>query len=148
METFDQILFTVRGIKEFELVEKELSSVLNDKLQIKTTSLMFSDDMDTDTYSIIRDSGISAGFGNVDIIDVTIENGRNLIKYSILGSKEFAHWKLRNKMPFNVTLHPSFKIHSQAKNGAEINGGKSFIADYKLEAPLAEKKDPYSDIRD
>jgi len=79
METFDQILFTVRGIKEFEHVEKELSSVLNDKLQIKTTSLMFSDDMDTDTYSIIRDSGISAGFGNVDIIDVTIENGKNLI---------------------------------------------------------------------
>lgn len=51
-------------------------------------------------------------------------------------------------MPFNVTLHPSFKIHSQAKNGAEINDGKPFIADYKLEAPLAEKKDPYSDIRD
>jgi hypothetical protein len=137
METFDQILYTVRGNKEFHHVQKALSTILNDKLQVKVTSKTFDDKMDTRTITLIDDVGISAGFGDIDLIDVDIDQ-----------SGKFINWKIRNVMPFNVTLHPNFKIEREGKSGIQLNTRSAFKANETLPVPLEGKKDPYSDIRD
>ena len=79
METFDQIIFAVRGAKEFEMVQNVLSATINEQLQVRKTKKEFNDDMDTENYSIINDSGISAGFGEIEVVDVKIEDGKILI---------------------------------------------------------------------
>lgn len=51
-------------------------------------------------------------------------------------------------MPFDVVLHPHFKIHGHGKTGSEINGNPAFKANLTLPTPLMTKRDAYSDIRD
>ncbi|CAI2374653.1 unnamed protein product [Moneuplotes crassus] len=138
METFDQILFAVQGIESFDNVQKQLSAVLNEKLQVRKTEVKYEDNMDTTPDSIFVGSGLSAGFGDIDIIDVSFDTGL----------KPSANWKLRSSMPFNVSLHPSFRIDSYGNKGIEINTNKPFLIDPSADSPLKEKRSPYTDLRD
>ena len=79
METFDQILFTVRGIKEFDHVQKLLSATINEKLQVRKTNKNWEENMDISNIALISDSGISAGFGEIDLIDISIEHSNLLL---------------------------------------------------------------------
>lgn len=76
IETFDQILFTVQGAQSFNNVQKRLSVVLNDKLQVRKTDVDFEENMDTTPDSILPDPGFTAGFGDIDIIDVSLDKGK------------------------------------------------------------------------
>ncbi|CAI2371631.1 unnamed protein product [Moneuplotes crassus] len=136
IETFDQILFAVEGVQQFTTVQKELSVILNDKLQVRKTDTDFKTSMDTKTDKILPNPGISAGFGDVDIIDVSIN--KDFPKY--------LNWQLRSRMPFNISLHPSFKIHSHYPKGVELNTNPPFKSNKDLSTPLLTKRAAYKTL--
>ena len=94
--------------------------------------------MDTSTFSLVPGNGISAGFADVDLIDIDISKD----------DTSQVHWKLRSRMPFEVVLDSSLKFSKQGKTGLLLNNDKSFEVNEALEAPLHPMRDPYSDLRD
>lgn len=76
IETFDQILFFTSGVKEFEHVQKVLSSTINDKLQVRQTTHIYSKDTNTKDIALIHDFGISGGFADIDVVDVILKDSK------------------------------------------------------------------------
>jgi len=102
------------------------------------TDKRYTNSMDTSTFSLVPGNGISAGFADVDLIDIDISKD----------DTSQVHWKLRSRMPFEVVLDSSLKFSKQGKTGLLLNNDKSFEVNEALEAPLHPMRDPYSDLRD
>ena len=80
IETFDQIMFISKDPQEFYNMKRVANSVLNEKLQIRQTNQYYESTSDTSTISLIDDVGITASFGDIDIIDVKVQQGKEDIK--------------------------------------------------------------------
>jgi hypothetical protein len=102
--------------------------------------------MNTKTVSLISGFGLSGTFGAVDFIDVNVERVKDPT-VPISDGDLMIRWKLRHRLTFNTTLHSSFEAHSYAKTGVELNTGPIFLANNAMKAPLADKRDEYSDVR-
>lgn len=76
IETYDQVMFLSKNTEEFNSMKKTANSFLNEKLQIRLTNKYYESTDDTSTIALIDDVGVTASFGDIDIIDVRMQTGK------------------------------------------------------------------------
>ena len=79
IETFDQVMFISKSPEEFYYMKRAANSFLNDKLQVRKTNTYYESTTNTSTISLIDDVGITADFGDIDIIDARIKTGKTYL---------------------------------------------------------------------
>ena len=136
IETLDQVLYLAKNTDEYHVMRNKISPSLNDKLRVRSTSQKYNSDLDTEDFSILGKSGLTATYNSIDVIDARVVNSTHL------------NFKLRNKEPYPQTLHSAIEILKYVNSGFSLSSIPEFQLDYTLPAPLTEKRHPYVNTRD